>query len=119
MLVVQSERIGHVLSICPYGIQISARPGVAIAARVAAIAISMRIIGGDKYDLRFYLNSHGFEGTVTANVVAESGKVLASCQFKVEKERGWQEYTSVLTPESTDYKATLQLEFDNAGKGRL
>ncbi|MEZ3532437.1 MAG: hypothetical protein K1V90_05135 [Muribaculaceae bacterium] len=79
----------------------------------------MRIIGGDKYDLRFYLNSHGFEGTVTANVVAESGKVLASCQFKVEKERGWQEYTSVLTPESTDYKATLQLEFDNAGKGRL
>ena len=63
-------------------------PGVAIAARVAAIAISMRIIGGDKYDLRFYLNSHGFEGTVTANVVAESGKVLASCQFKVEKERG-------------------------------
>lgn len=27
LLVVQSERIGHVLSICPYGIQISARPG--------------------------------------------------------------------------------------------
>ena len=94
-------------------------PGVAFAARVAAIAIGMRIIGGDKYDLRFYRNSHGFEGTVTANVVAESGKVLASCQFKVEKERGWQEYTSVLTPEFTDYKATLQLEFDNAGKGRL
>ena len=69
--------------------------------------------------LDFILTHMGLKALSLQNVVAESGKVLASCQFKVEKERGWQEYTSVLTPESTDYKATLQLEFDNAGKGRL
>lgn len=76
----------------------------------------MRIIGKDKYDLRFYLNPQDFEGSVTAKIMSEEGKELAKQSFKVAKGDKWQEFTAVLTPKSTDDKATLQLVFDKPGK---
>ena len=76
----------------------------------------MRIIGKDRYDLRFYLNPQDFEGTVTAKVMSENGKELARQSFKVTKGDRWQEFTGVLTPKATDDKATLRLVFDKPGK---
>ena len=76
----------------------------------------MRIIGKDKYDLRFYLNPQDFEGSVTAKIMSKEGKELAKQSFKVAKGNKWQEFTAVLTPKSTDDKATLQLVFDKPGK---
>ena len=76
----------------------------------------MRIIGGDKYDLRFYVNPQDYEGKVTARIMSEEGKVLAKETFSLHKGDSWQELTAVLTPKSTDYKASLQLMFDAPGR---
>ena len=75
----------------------------------------MRIIGNDKYDLRFYVNPTDYTGKVTAKIVSSTGKVLAKQSFELKKGDNWQELTAVMTPKTTDYKATLQLEFDKAG----
>lgn len=76
----------------------------------------MRIIGNDKYDLRFYVNPIDYSGAVTALIVAQDGHVLANHSFNVAKGDKWQELTAVLTPVTTDYKATLQLLFEETGK---
>ncbi len=75
----------------------------------------MRIIGKDKYDLRFYVNPVDYSGPITVSIVAENGKALASETFNVDKDDKWQEFTAVLTPKATDLKATLQLAFKNTG----
>lgn len=75
----------------------------------------MRIIGRDKYDLRFYINPVDYAGSVTAKIVSEKGKELARHSFKITKSDGWQELTAELLPKETDYKATLQLVFDKPG----
>lgn len=75
----------------------------------------MRIIGKDKYDLRFYVSPLNYAGKITARIVSEKGKVLAAYTFQVQKNGQWQELKAVLQPKSTDYKATLQLVFAEAG----
>lgn len=75
----------------------------------------MRIIGKDKYDLRFYVSPLNYAGKITARIVSEKGKVLAAHTFQVQKNGQWQELKAVLQPKSTDYKATLQLVFAEAG----
>ncbi len=76
----------------------------------------MRIIGKDKYDLRFYLNPVDYTGKVTAKIMSQDGKELAQKTFEVNKSSDWKEFTAELTPEATDYKATLRLVFDKPGK---
>lgn len=76
----------------------------------------MRIIGKDNYDLRFYVNPQDYAGKVTAKIVSTKGKVLAQQSFDLTKADKWQELKAVLTPKTTDTKATLQLTFDNPGK---
>ncbi|WP_308763802.1 alpha-L-arabinofuranosidase C-terminal domain-containing protein [uncultured Bacteroides sp.] len=75
----------------------------------------MRIIGKDDYDLRFYVNPDNYAGEIEARIVSEKGKVLASHTFQVQKNGQWQELKAVLRPKTTDYKATLQLVFAEAG----
>lgn len=76
----------------------------------------MRIIAKDKYDLRLYVNPVDYTGSITAKIVSEKGKELAKHTFKVTKSDKWQELTAELLSKATDYKATLQLSFDNPGK---
>ncbi len=76
----------------------------------------MRIIGKEKYDLRFYLDAKDYSGPVTAKIVGSNGKVLDKAGFDVKENAGWKEYTSVLVPKATDTKAVLQLEFGGTGK---
>lgn len=75
----------------------------------------MRIIGKEKYDLRFYVNPKNYSGSITAKVVSQKGKVLAEQAFTVTQGDKWQEMTSVLSAKATDDKATLQLVFANTG----
>mgnify|MGYP000721345429 CR=1 FL=1 len=56
-----------------------------------------------------------YAGKITARIVSEKGKVLAAHTFQVQKNGQWQELKAVLQPKSTDYKATLQLVFAEAG----
>lgn len=75
----------------------------------------MRIIKDDKYDLRFYVDPKNYSGPVTASIVSEKGKELAKATFDLTAGSGWQELKAELTPEQTDYKATLQLKFGKTG----
>lgn len=75
----------------------------------------MRIIGKEKYDLRFYLDAVDYTGPVTARIVSEKGKELAKATFEVSKGGGWKEFTAVLASKATDYKANLQLAFGKTG----
>lgn len=76
----------------------------------------MRIIGNDKYDLRFFVNPQNYSGLITAKIVSEKGEVLGEQSFNVSKSDKWKEFTAVLIAKSTDYKARLQLVFGNTGK---
>lgn len=76
----------------------------------------MRIIGKEKYDLRFYVNPQDYSGDIVAKVVSQKGKVLAQTSFSVSKADKWQELTAELTASATDDKAVLQLCFGGTGK---
>jgi alpha-N-arabinofuranosidase len=76
----------------------------------------MRIIGMDKYDLRFYVNPQDYNGLIIARIISMKGDVLAEKSFNVVKSDNWEELSAVLTAKSTDYKATLQLVFAGSGK---
>lgn len=75
----------------------------------------MRIIGKEKYDLRFYVNPKNYTGEITAKIVSQKGKVLASHRFKASQQNKWQEFKTTLQAKATDYKASLQLEFSETG----
>lgn len=76
----------------------------------------MRIIGKEAYDLRFYIDPADYDGEVTARIISEKGKVLASHTFRPVKGNGWQEFKAELRPKATDSKATLRLTFSAPGK---
>lgn len=75
----------------------------------------MRIIGGDKYDLRFFVNPVDYTGKVTARVMSAEGKVLASESFDLKAGDSWVEFNAVMTPKKSDSKATLQLQWEKPG----
>lgn len=76
----------------------------------------MRIIGKEKYDLRFYVNPQDYTGDIVARIMSQNGKVLAKKAFSVSRADRWQELTAELTASATDYKAVLQLYFAGTGK---
>jgi len=76
----------------------------------------MRIIGMDKYDLRFFVNPQNYSGRITARIISTNGQMLAEKIFSITKSDKWEEFSTVLTAKSTDYKASLQLVFENPGK---
>ena len=71
---------------------------------------------GEKYDLRLYVQSTDYKGTLTARLTdAENGRDLGSVSFKAKKWKQWTELTAVLTAAGTTAKGALALEFDAAG----
>ena len=74
---------------------------------------------GENYDLRFYLNPEAYKGDVKAELISSDGKVLASQTFSTADAKGWTEYTGVLTPDATDGKAKLRLQFNQPGTVRV
>jgi alpha-L-arabinofuranosidase len=70
----------------------------------------------DKYDLRFFVNPQNYSGRITARIISTNGQMLAEKIFSITKSDKWEEFSTVLTAKSTDYKASLQLVFENPGK---
>ncbi|MCR4994386.1 MAG: carbohydrate binding domain-containing protein, partial [Bacteroidales bacterium] len=70
---------------------------------------------GENYDLRFYVKSADFKGTITARISDESGASLGYTTFKAKKIKDWTEFTGVLTSTGTTPKGQLSLEFDKKG----
>ncbi len=71
---------------------------------------------GEKYDLRFYVRSSNFKGTITARLRdSETGASLGSFSFSNKSLKDWTELTATLTAEGTAPKGELALEFDKAG----
>ena len=71
---------------------------------------------GEKYDLRFYVRSSNFKGTITARLSdSENGESLGTATFEAYKIKDWTEFTGVLTSTGTAPKGQLSLEFDAKG----
>lgn len=71
---------------------------------------------GEKYDLRFYVRSAGYKGTITARLVdGMTGKSLGVTTFTNKQLKDWSELTATLTAEGTATKGELALEFDKTG----
>ena len=76
----------------------------------------LSVKGGEKYDLRFYVNAAQYSGNVTVKIVSSTGETLAEKPFDITNQGAWQEYTAELIPSTTDFKGTLQLVFNAPGK---
>lgn len=71
---------------------------------------------GEKYDLRFYVKSNNYKGTITARLVnGDTGESLGSIEFTGKKIKDWTELTGTITATSTAAKGELALEFDQKG----
>ena len=71
---------------------------------------------GEKYDLRFYVKSANYKGTITARLVnGETGESLGSANFNSQKIKDWTELTATLKAEGSANKGELALEFDKTG----
>ncbi|MBR1665814.1 MAG: alpha-L-arabinofuranosidase [Bacteroidaceae bacterium] len=71
---------------------------------------------GEKYDLRCYVKSSNYKGSITARLVdTESGASLGKVEFKDKQLKEWTELTATLTAEGTAAKGALALEFDQKG----
>ncbi len=71
---------------------------------------------GEKYDLRFYVKSTGYKGTITARLVdGETATSLGMATFANKQLKDWTELTATLTAEGTATRGELALEFDQPG----
>ncbi|MCR5131777.1 MAG: alpha-L-arabinofuranosidase [Prevotella sp.] len=76
----------------------------------------MGLKNGESYDLRFYVKSSNYKGTITARLRnSETGESLGTAVFKDKKLKDWTELTATLTATGTAPKGELALEFDKAG----
>lgn len=76
----------------------------------------MGIKEGEKYDLRFYVKSADYKGTIAAEITdTESGKVLGSVAFKKRKINDWTEFTAEMKSIGTTAKGQLALVFNAKG----
>jgi len=71
---------------------------------------------GEKYDLRFYVKSASYKGSITARLVdGTTGKSLGTTVFAARQLKDWTELTATLTANDTAAKGELALEFDKPG----
>ena len=71
---------------------------------------------GEKYDLRLYVKSANYKGSITVRLVnGETGASLGSTTFTNKSLKEWTELTATLTAEKAAAKGELALEFDKAG----
>ncbi len=76
----------------------------------------MGIKKGEKYDLRFYVKSSNYKGTITARLKnGETGESLAATSFQQQQLKEWTELTATLTSTGAAAKGELALEFDKTG----
>jgi len=76
----------------------------------------MGVRAGEKYNLRFFIRSMDYKGSVKAALVSEKGDTLALGISEIKSDGHWNEYKTVLTPSQTDGKAKLALVFGSKGK---
>lgn len=71
---------------------------------------------GEQYDLRFFVKSANYKGTVTARLRdGNTGQSLGETTFASQRMNDWTELTATLTAEGTTSKGELSLEFDKTG----
>lgn len=71
---------------------------------------------GDKYDLRFYVRSSNYKGTITVRLTdTETKATLATTSFAARPLGDWTELTATLTSQGSAAKGALSLEFDQQG----
>ena len=76
----------------------------------------MGLKAGESYDLRFYVKSADFKGSITARISdSESGASLGTATFTANKIKDWTEFTGTLTSTGTTGKGQLSLEFNAKG----
>ena len=76
----------------------------------------MGLKAGEKYDLRFYVKSSDYKGSITARISdSQSGASFGSISFQAKNLKDWTEYTGVLTSTGTSGKGQLSLEFETNG----
>ena len=70
---------------------------------------------GARYNLRFYLRTQDYKGTLKACLISSSGNSLAKLPVTLKSGAGWQEYKIAIGPDQTDAKAKLALCFKGSG----
>ena len=76
----------------------------------------MNFVSGEGYTLKFAARGEGFDGRLTAKLIAADGSVLASGESSGIGKR-WQYHSLVLKPSASDTKG--RLEISGSGKGDL
>ena len=77
-------------------------------------------VKGRKYQLSFFIRSEqGYQGNLTAQLVSQDGKVLASTPVMVNAKSGWQKVSAQLTATADDARAQFLLTADRAGQFQL
>ena len=71
---------------------------------------------GERYDLRCYVKSANYKGTITARLQdGATGASLGAVTLASRQLKDWTELTATLTAEGTTAKGELALEFDKTG----
>ena len=88
--------------------------GRAVLANTGYWGIGLK--AGERYDLRFYVKSSNYKGTITARLTdGTTHQSLGTATFAPKSLKGWTELTATLTAGGTAAKGELHLEFDKAG----
>lgn len=75
----------------------------------------INVVGGENYNLNFYLRSKGYKGKVNAMLVGDDGSVLASYTFLSLSGNDWKKHSATLKAIKSNKKAKFVLAFNKAG----
>ncbi len=70
---------------------------------------------GERCNLRFFLRTPGFKGTLKARLISSSGTSLAVIPITLKEGKGWQEYNLNIGPDQTDANVKFALFFKGSG----
>ena len=105
------ENTPHAMQLNIHKVQ---KGGKAVLANIGYWGMGLKT--GEKYDLRFYVKSANYKGSITARLVnGETGASLGFTTFTNKQYKEWTELTATLTTDATVAKGELALEFDKAG----
>ena len=99
----------------PNSLQISIPKDAGEASLINHGYVGMGLKGGEKYHLRLYLSTAGYNGEVLVHLLSSTDKVLSEAPVQIVKGAGWNEYRLDLVPDQSDTKAWLVLCFRDAG----
>ena len=90
------------------------KDGKAVLANTGYWGIGLK--AGERYDLRCYVKSANYKGTITARLQdGATGQSLGAVTLNSRQLKDWTELTATLTAEGTTGKGELALEFDKTG----